>query len=1145
MKKRIITLMLVFAMLFTMLPMPAQAAEREFIANIVQQEEVPEGYTGIYNEAQLRAVENDVYGKYILMDDIEVTNQSALCINTPFRGILNGNGYTVSGIRQSAVVERGDDIYLGLFGKVDGAMISNLKVSGSISLEFISSGGYLRGNLFVGGIAAYGEGDLVITNCVNEVSITYGDTATIMQKNHSAGGILGSYSSYDGDAEKVQISFCKNTADLFAKIETMGGIVGLWEADLCDGFIYACLNTGNINSMLASSGILAEVDQNDDCILTVDSCANEGEIHAEVAGGILANGFTDGTVTIKNCLNTGYLWSRNAPADVGGIVGAFYGTASQCVNVGRINGAPTGSGIAGKIKYADALTNCYWLDTGRSQYGLLSGDGTMLTILTDRLSAEQMKKQESFKNFDFPNTWTLEEGMDYPYPTALYGVVMDNTYKIEYIAQTSDKINYDDYRFTAIMGGSGAGGFAGALKTNYEDAKLHWVNGTWNFIELVNGVLSANVEIENTYDVLLTDLITGTMGQENYAIYISDAFKAKLSDLVTDFGALMNAGDVIAIEKQLEELAKYPTIYGDEAKGIVAEIRKNALKETNWAKASEILTVFGGFVSINDAVNAGCDSVEELFDFYLLCNTYVEATLAYADLLRDTANACAAIDPLEGALAKKSINDFANKISSMAKEDPTVLYFNCMGNIEEVLTTTMGAVFDICVTFAQEFPLFMAIKSGVNLGVPTANNLTSMDAIAYNGSMLCMAGFLAKGMHRVVMNRQAAFEANDSYENSEALNTAINLYLHLQILACDYAIGYSTAISSANISSWNAYANKDKVAESVQVLSLKAELMQLVKTGKEIYISDDGEISGFIAKCPVTVIVTEKATGREIAWLETGEMTVASDAYGAQMILGENGEEKAGFYDPDLHEVTILGEGDGSMDLFTFNSRNGHITEKRLYQDLPVEDSILYSLADDHVERDDGTVITAPEDMTYRNPFEDVAPGMYYHDAVLWASREGVTTGTDASHFSPDRPCTRSQVVTFLWRAMGSPKPQSTVNPFVDVPKNSATSWYYDAVLWAVEAGITTGVDATHFAPDKQCSRAEVAMFLWRVLEKPSVDTANNPFPDVNSGDWFYEPVLWAVEAGVTNGTGNGTFAPAMVCSRGQIVTFLYRALAE
>jgi len=1142
MKKRVITLLLVFAMLFTMLPIPAQAAEREFIASIIRQEEVPEGYTGIYNEAQLRAMENDVYGKYILMDNIKVTNQSALCIDTPFKGILNGNGYTISGINQSAVVERGDDVYLGLFGKIDGAMISNLKVSGSISLEFISSGGYLRGNLFVGGIAAYAQGDMVITNCVNEVSINYGDTATIMQRYHAAGGILG---SYDGETSKPQISFCKNTANLFAKVETMGAIVGLWEADLCDGFIYACLNTGNVNSMLASSGILAEVDQYDDCILTIDSCANEGEIHAEVAGGILANGFTDGTVTIKNCLNSGYIWSRNAPADVGGIVGAFYGTASQCVNIGSVYGAPVGSGIAGKIKYEDALTNCYWLDTGRSQYGILSGDGTMLTILTDRLSAEQMKKQESFKNFDFPNTWTLEEGMAYPYPTALYGVVMDNTYKIEYIAQTSDEMNYDDYRFTAIMGGSGAGGFAGALKTNYEDANLQWVNGGWDFIELINGVLSANVEIDNTYDVLLTDLITGAMGQENYAIYVSDAFKAELSDLVTDLGALMNAGDVIAIEKQLEELAKYPTIYGDEAKGIVAEIRKNALKETNWAKVSNVLTVVGGFVSVADAVEAGCDSAEELFDFYLLCNTYVEATLAYADLLRDAADACAAINPIEGSFVRESINDFATKISMMAREDPTVLYFNCMGNIEEVLTTTMGAVFDICVTFAQEFPLFMAIKSGVNLGVPAANNLTSMDAIAYNGSMLCMAGFLAKGMHRVVMNRQAAFEANDSYENAEALNTAINLYLHLQILACDYAIGYCTAISSANLSTWNPYLNKDKEAEAVQVLSLKVELLELVKTGKDIYISDDGEISGFIAKCPVTVIVTEKATGREIAWLETGEMTVASDAYGAQMILGENGEEKAGFYDPDLHEVTILGEGDGSMDLFTFNSRNGHITEKRLYQDLPVEDGILYSLADDHVERDDGTVITAPEDMIYRNPFEDVAPGMYYHDAVLWASREGITTGTDASHFSPDRPCTRSQVVTFLWRAMGSPKPQSTVNPFVDVPKNSATSWYYDAVLWAVEAGITTGVDATHFAPDKQCSRAEVAMFLWRVLNKPAADTANNPFPDVKSGDWFYEPVLWAVEAGVTNGTGNGTFAPAMVCSRGQIVTFLYRALAE
>ena len=318
---------------------------------------------------------------------------------------------------------------------------------------------------------------------------------------------------------------------------------------------------------------------------------------------------------------------------------------------------------------------------------------------------------------------------------------------------------------------------------------------------------------------------------------------------------------------------------------------------------------------------------------------------------------------------------------------------------------------------------------------------------------------------------------------------------------------------------------------------------QMVLSG--VY-SESGVASGIISFLRMSDgEIFSNSNTEQNAYVKVLEENSTLKKFKIEMTLFENEEEKAGFYDPDLHEVTIIGEDGGTMDLLTFRSRNGHVTEKCLYQDLPVEKGLSYSLEDEYIERNDGTVITAPEDMIYRNPFEDVAPGMYYHDAVLWASREGITTGTDTTHFSPDRPCTRSQVVTFLWRAMGSPKPQSTVNPFVDVPKNSSTSWYYDAVLWAVEAGITTGVDATHFAPNAQCSRAEVAMFLWRVLDKPAVDTANNPFPDVQPGHWFYEPVLWAVEAGVTNGTGNGTFAPAMVCSRGQIVTFLYRALAE
>ena len=174
------------------------------------------------------------------------------------------------------------------------------------------------------------------------------------------------------------------------------------------------------------------------------------------------------------------------------------------------------------------------------------------------------------------------------------------------------------------------------------------------------------------------------------------------------------------------------------------------------------------------------------------------------------------------------------------------------------------------------------------------------------------------------------------------------------------------------------------------------------------------------------------------------------------------------------------------------------------------------------------------------NPFVDVQEGKYYYEPVLWAFYHNpqVTNGTDATHFSPDKTCTRGQVVTFLWRANGCPEPTITSHPFKDV-KNGA--YYYKAMLWAVENDITAGTSATAFSPDKDCTRAQVVTFLWRTAGKPEPKTTSCPFTDVDAGAFYYKAMLWAVEEGITNGTSATTFGPGRSCTRGQVVTFLYR----
>ena len=171
--------------------------------------------------------------------------------------------------------------------------------------------------------------------------------------------------------------------------------------------------------------------------------------------------------------------------------------------------------------------------------------------------------------------------------------------------------------------------------------------------------------------------------------------------------------------------------------------------------------------------------------------------------------------------------------------------------------------------------------------------------------------------------------------------------------------------------------------------------------------------------------------------------------------------------------------------------------------------------------------------------FDDVKdPSQYYYEPVYWAVEKGVTTGSSPTTFNPNAGCTRAQVVTFLWRAAGKPEPARTENPFNDV---KADAYYYKAVLWAVEKGVTTGTSDTTFRPDATCTRGQIVTFLWRSNDQPEPTKTDNPFTDVKADQYYYKAVLWAVEKGITKGTSDTRFSPDSTCTRGQIVTFLYR----
>lgn len=176
------------------------------------------------------------------------------------------------------------------------------------------------------------------------------------------------------------------------------------------------------------------------------------------------------------------------------------------------------------------------------------------------------------------------------------------------------------------------------------------------------------------------------------------------------------------------------------------------------------------------------------------------------------------------------------------------------------------------------------------------------------------------------------------------------------------------------------------------------------------------------------------------------------------------------------------------------------------------------------------------------NPFQDVSANAFYSGAVLWAVQQGITSGVSAREFAPLASCSRGEVVTFLWRAMGEPASKLETSPFVDAVDEDA--YYYRAMLWAYENGITAGTSDQTFAPDAPVSRGEFVTFLWRCVDKPSVLTGTQFEDNVDADAFYHDAVLWASMAGVTSGTSETTFSPDGPCQRGQVVTFLYRYLA-
>lgn len=375
-----------------------------FLAPVNQLTEAPAGWIAIETVEDLRNVEKNMAGNYILMKDLEIQGWEPLGSDTQaFSGSFNGNGHSITITLEKSFIAT-EEVYGGIFCYVSGT-VKNLHVKGDWIYRYQETDNVksLEQDTCIGGICAHTVGAATIFNCVSSVNILHDMPYWMQQTSSAIAGIVGSTATpYSGSY--ARISYCRN----FGSIENLSraaGVVGIGE----DATIFACQNDGIVTSLNAA-GIVLESSG------IIESCANRGEITGTAQSGAIACH----AEYIENCVNVGILYTQGQPVGhSGGIVNLTYGIVKNCVNNGQTG--HISSGICGDFKKGGNIINGYWIETEEQLFANLDNAQTVNGIdrQAGRLTAEQMVKKESFVGFDFMSDWTLYKGMACPYPSAL------------------------------------------------------------------------------------------------------------------------------------------------------------------------------------------------------------------------------------------------------------------------------------------------------------------------------------------------------------------------------------------------------------------------------------------------------------------------------------------------------------------------------------------------------------------------------------------------------------------------------------------------------------------------------------------------------------------------------------------------------
>ena len=1176
MRKRLTSILLTLAMLVGLLPALSPQAEAAaddataLLQEVSTKTSVPSGYTPIYDAEDLQNMQEDLTANYILMNDIDLSGinwkpmqPSRTGVYTSgFTGTLDGNGFTIRNLTVNA--EQYDNG--ALFYQNEGT-IQNLRVTGQINLT--SKSGIVR---FAASLAIYNKG--TIYNCTSAAGITAGGDMPVR-----VGGLVSE--------NKGTIDYCRYTGTIHASAG--GGEVSVGGITYINDNSAVISHCENVGIILAESGNSTEVKD------TISSLVNESSIHL---GGIA--GKTDWHSTIDQCRATCTIRitgeSHYEYWYIGGIVGSgFVATFSNCCFNGTLSinvdikdvasGIYKVGGLAGDGGYESKYKNCYVsgviTDSSPSLGGVpawLASDapgceftacyypaGTLDPIIWNAPDEDKagytavplasMASKATFPKYDFSSVWTM--GQSYPIqkvfthlsngsstpvakPTEDTAVIDASEYIQQHVsfAQSNGYSQQMDQRMAKLLADAQNTTAANAGEAAYD---------ILNTASELSKFKSLSI-FDNPYDAMLTELILSATSSEvdslntrieaenlklansiwdmilkvqpNYSAEKS-TYKPAIQELLSDPESLKQRSPDI-----FEKLAAAIEQYRDD-KGTRSALNFISGTTNFFGKAGEALDVLENYQNTLDWIIDCANYVSVVHAYEALNEEYIQTLHQVAGKMGNSAYATS----FRSALQK--YDDWLNcEVIAEALEFTTgfakLTYDTLSPLTENVMTYYLSGCLGLDVTNVT------VVVAAYNLGWSLSNTLTGNDKMVESREIIRASYYVEDALYGILQADREELKNKKDLSSAQKFDASYMLLRTSEMYALQAYKDYLDASEKSFTQGLlhlgnNNFNTTETTLANFAILRWDAAMCH----GQAVR---DQMMSELIIACPTDVYV-ENEDGETVLTIEDGVVTtcaagVSAAVAGDTKVLGLTGGP---------YNITIWGTDRGTMDVsYTAYSSTGRVLKQQHYDNLPLTDGCLYESS---IEPSSSTSVDftldgdAPEN-NFR--FTDVPESAYFYEPVLWAVENGVTSGTSATKFSPYEGCTRGQVVTFLWRAAGCPEPESSYNPFSDVPSNA---YYHDAVLWAAEEGITTGTSRTRFEPNATVTRAQTVTFLWRWAGSPEPGSAGS-FRDVPYRAYYADAVAWAVEYGITNGTAPGLFSPAQTCTRAQIVTFLYRDLA-